>query len=329
MAEQPSDLISSGTGNGGGTGGGGVVGWLLGGNATKGMLSGPQTGAYQRGYLQDDFLKRQAPMMNTTNADQARGQQGQLAQMLFQQATGQRQGAGELAVQRQAGNAMAQQTSQAQMARGANSALAGRAAARMNAEIGTNAAGQAGIAQMQDQQAAQNQLGGLLGMQRGQDIQTAGANQQSQLAQQQLQLSALAQMLGVDEAALRQDQAKRAIQATDKGNLATLLQVGGQVGAAAASDRNLKTDISEDAGAEVDDILRNLSPKAYRYKDERHGKGRRVGIMAQDLERSWLGADIVEDTPDGKMLDVNKALSLALAAVARLDARVRELENRG
>jgi hypothetical protein len=325
MAEQPTDMIAGGNG---GTGNSGVVNWLVGGNATKGMLSGPQTGAYQRGYLQNDFMQRGAPMMNTGMADQARGGQSQLAQMLFQQATGQRQGAGELAVQRQAGNAMAQQTSQAQMARGSNAALAGRAAARMNADIGTNAAGQAGIAQMQDQQSAQNQLGGLLGMQRGQDIQTAGANQQSQLAQQQLQLSALAQMLGVDEAALRQDQAKRAIGLQDKGNLATLLQIGGQAGVAAASDRNLKTDI-RDADYDVDDILRNLRPKAYRYKDEKHGKGARVGIMAQDLELSWLGAGIVEDTAEGKMLDVNKALSLALAAVARLDARVRELESKG
>ncbi len=211
-----------------------VGSWLMGGDATKGMATGPQTGNYQRGYLQNDFLKRAAPTMNTGWSDQARGQQGQLAQMLFQQANGQRQGAGELAVQRQAGNAMAQQTSAAQMARGANSALAARTAARNNASIGVNAAGQAGIAQMQDQQSAQNQLGGLLGSMRGGDIQTAGANQQAQLGQQQLQLGALAQMLGIDEAALRQDLAKRGIDAGDKGNLGTILQIGGQIGAASA-----------------------------------------------------------------------------------------------
>ncbi len=209
--------------------------WMFGGDATKGMQSGPQTGDYQRGYLQNDFMNRSAPMMNTGQADQTRGQQGQLAQMLFQQANGQTQGAGELAVQRQANNAMANNTSAAQMARGANTAMAMRNAARTNADIGVNAAGQAGIAQLQDQQSAQNQLGGLLGTQRGQDIQTAGANQQAQMQQQQLQLSALAQMLGVDQAALQQDLAKRGLALGDKGMFPSLLQVGGQVGAAVAT----------------------------------------------------------------------------------------------
>jgi hypothetical protein len=212
----------------------GVKTWLMGGEATDGMNTKPQSADYQQGYLQNDFMKRSAPMMNTGQADQSRGQQGQLAQMLFQQANGQRQGAGELAVQRQAGNAMAQQTSTAQMARGANAALAARTAARNSASIGVNAAGQAGIAQLQDQQSAQNQLGGLLGNMRGQDIQTAGANQQSQLAQQQLQLGALAQMLGVDQAALQADLQKRQLEAGDKGMLGSILQIGGGIGAAMA-----------------------------------------------------------------------------------------------
>jgi hypothetical protein len=309
-----------------------LAGWdntknfLFGGKATKGMASGPQSADYQHGYLQQ-FNNRQAPAMDAGQADQTRGQQGQLANMLFQQARGQTPGAGELAVQRQAGNAMAQQTSAAQMARGANAALAARNAARTTADIGANAAGQASIAQMQDQQAATHQLGGLLGNMRGQDIGVAQGNQQAQMQQQQLQLQSLAQMLGVDVATLQQDLAKRGLAAQDKGMLPSLLQIGGQMGAAAASDRNLKTGIV-DADEQVDEMLAKLSPKAYSYKDEKHGVGPRVGIMAQDLERSSLGRDIVDDTTEGKMIDVNKALSLALAAVARLDKRVRELEAR-
>ncbi len=209
--------------------------WMFGGKATEGMASGPASGAYQQGYLQNDFMNRSAPMLDATQSDQTRGQQGQLASMLFQQANGQTQGAGELAVQRQANNAMANNTSAAQMARGANTAMAMRNAARTNADIGVNAAGQAGIAQLQDQQSAQNQLGGLLNAQRGQDIQTAGANQAAQMNQQQLQLGALAQMLGVDQATLQQDLAKRQLQLADKGMFPTLLQIGGQIGAAAAT----------------------------------------------------------------------------------------------
>jgi hypothetical protein len=51
--------------------------------------------------------------------------------------------------------------------------------------------------------------------------------------------------------------------------------------------------------------------------------------MAQDLERSAAGKRIVSETSDGKMLDVNKALSASLAASARLNERVRTLEGKG
>lgn len=214
----------------------GAVGtWLVGGDATSGMATKPQTADYQRGYLQDDFMKRGAAQMNTGQADQVRAQQGQLSNMLFRQASGQQQGAGELAVQRQANNAQANQASMAQMARGAGAGMAARTAARNSADIGVNAAGQASIAQLQDQQSAQNQLGGLLNAQRGQDIQTAGANQAAQMQQQQLQLAGLAQMLGIDQAQLQQELAKRQIDAGDKGMLGSLMEIGGQVGAAYAS----------------------------------------------------------------------------------------------
>jgi endosialidase-like protein len=94
-----------------------------------------------------------------------------------------------------------------------------------------------------------------------------------------------------------------------------------------ASDERLKDEVT-DARSEVDEMLDALAPKSYVYKDEKHGKGRRAGIMAQDLERSTAGKRIVDDTPEGKMLDINKALSAALAASARLNERVRKLEGK-
>lgn len=95
-----------------------------------------------------------------------------------------------------------------------------------------------------------------------------------------------------------------------------------------ASDERLKKGI-RDAGREVDAVLDALAPRSYSYKDEKFGKGRRAGIMAQDLERSEAGKRVVEERPEGKMLDVNKALSLALASSARLNERVRKLEGKG
>jgi len=212
---------------------GGVKNWFFGGDATKGMQTQPQTADWQRTWLQT-FAQQPATMMDTAQSDQVRGQQNQLAGMLFKQATGATPGAGEMAVNRQIGAGMAQNTAAAQMARGANAALAARNAARANSDLSVNGAGQAAIAQIQDRQAAQNQLGGLLGGMRQQDIGVAGANQQAQYTMQGQQLQALAQMLGVDVAALQQDMARRGLKMNDKGMLPGLLQVGGQIGAAYA-----------------------------------------------------------------------------------------------
>lgn len=212
----------------------GAKNWLVGGNATQGMPTGPASGAYQTGYLQNNFMTRPAPTMDAGQSDQTRGQQGQLASMLFKTATGQQLGPGAMAAQHGINNAQAAQTSNAMMARGADSALAARTAARNSADIGVNGAGQMGVAQMQDVNNAQGQLSGLLGQTRQQDIGVAQGNQQAQMQQQGLQLSALAQMLGVDQATLAQDLARRGIKMQDKGMLPGLLQVGGQIGAAAA-----------------------------------------------------------------------------------------------
>lgn len=208
----------------------GAGGFLFGGNATKNMADGPASGAYQTDYLKG-MLGRQAPQMNTAQSDQARSQQQGLAQMLQGVASGQQVGAGEMAVNRQVGQAQAQQQAQAQMARGANAALAARQAARTSADVGVNGAGMAAQAQMQDQANAQGQLGSLLNNMRGQDIGVAGANQNAAMQQQNLQISALAQMLGVDEAALRAQAAKAGVAAGDKGAFGSLLQTGGQIGA--------------------------------------------------------------------------------------------------
>ncbi len=229
-----SGQLPAGWSQGGGLAGAfdGAKDWLLGGSKTNNLPTGPASGAFQTSYLKD-LLNRQAPQMDTGQYNQTRGQEGQLAGMLFSQANGQTPGAGEMAVNRQVNNAQANQTATAQMARGANAALAGRTAARMNADLGVNGAGQAAQAQMQDQTNARSQLGGLLNNMGGQAIQVAGANQQGQLAQQQAQLQGLAQMLGVDQATLNAALSKAQAQMQDKGMLGSLLQVGGQLGAAA------------------------------------------------------------------------------------------------
>lgn len=274
---------------------------------------------------------RQAPQVASGPQDQFRsGQMSQVGQ-LQGIASGQQKGAGELAAGRQAQNALAAQQAMARMGRGPNAALAARNAAQNAAGINLAASGMAQQSALQDQQMAQNALSQALGQGRGQDLQLAGQNAQLQ-AQTNSQNDALyqamlGQLYGMDRDQMAQQFAAWQANKSQQGMLPGLISAGGQIGAAAAmSDARQKVLEPEDAGERVDEMLSKISPMVYSYRDQKYGEGARVGIMAQDLERSELGRGVVDETPEGKMLDVNKALSLALAAVARLNERVSELE---
>lgn len=281
----------------------------------------PTQGA-QQGQIQG-MIGQGAPQLQGGPQDQFRHQQ--LAQIAQLQAIagGTQQGAGELAVQRQIANAQAAQQAQARMARGPNSALAYRGAANNTAALGLSGAGQSQQAAMGDQMNAQGMLAGALNNGRQQDIGFAGQNAQLQGQNYGQNLGALTTMNGQSLAA----QIANAQQQNQF--LGGLFSQGGEAiakGAALFSDERLKTGV-RDAGAEIDDMLDGLRAKSYRYKDEaRHGRGERAGIMAQDLERSAAGRRVVVEVPDGKALDVNKAISAALAASARLNERLRKLE---
>lgn len=80
------------------------------------------------------------------------------------------------------------------------------------------------------------------------------------------------------------------------------------------------------------EALDGVHPYGYRYKPEAAAKfgedtAPRVGIMAQELETSPAGAQVVETTPGGeKAIDLNRAVSFSLAANAGLDKRIAQLE---
>lgn len=256
---------------------------------------------------------------------QFRDMQMQQAQQLQRIASGQQQGAGELAVQRQMQNAVAAQQAQARMARGGNSGLAYRQAANNTANMGLAGAGQAQQAQLQDQQQAQQALMASLNQGRSGDLNLATTNANLQAGQYGQQLGALTSMNNADLQAQQQ-----AMQSTldQKGIAGGLFSAGGGV-LAALSDERAKTDIS-DADGDIDDMLDKLVAKSYRYKDEaKHGAGERAGIMTQDLMRSKAGSALVIPTEEGFAFDVSKAVSAALASTARLNQRLREIEKRG
>ena len=102
--------------------------------------------------------------------------------------------------------------------------------------------------------------------------------------------------------------------------------------AAFVSDERLKSDVSEKKGkAELRDMLKKMKPVNY----DMGGKNE-SGILAQDLERSEAGREMVKRGPAGlRMVDTNEASKKMLAAMAlmhedneSLKARLAKLEGK-
>lgn len=107
-----------------------------------------------------------------------------------------------------------------------------------------------------------------------------------------------------------------------------LANVPGQQGF--TSDEEQKKDIQEQSN-NVKGMLDNLKAYSYRYKDPSQpgtNKDENLGIMAQDLEKSKMGKQAVFEAPHGKMIDTNKTVSLAMAALANLNKRINKLEKK-
>ena len=110
-------------------------------------------------------------------------------------------------------------------------------------------------------------------------------------------------------------------------------KMGGGWGAVAGgiaglfSDRKLKKKVRSAnpraSAKEIDQLLKNLKAYNYEYKNQKYGSGRRLGVMAQDLEKTRLGKRIVVDTPVGKAIDIGKGLGLALATQAHLNKKFK------
>lgn len=201
---------------------------------------------------------------------------------------------------------LAAQRSMAASASPANSAMAARTAAIQSARIGSGMAGQQALAGLQERRDAENALAQLNLGQRGQDVNAAiggygAANQGYGTA------------LGTP-------------QQTWGNVLMGGLQGAAGYGAKAASDRNLKTEIADGDG-DTSKALDGLKAYVFRYKDEKHGKGKQLGIMAQDLESAGLGHAVI-NTPEGKMVHGAKLATSLAAMLPGLHKRISKLEGK-
>lgn len=286
---------------------------------------------------------REGMQMNGRQQQMARGQQQGLANALQARVNGT---GGPSVAEQQMNRGLNQNMSQAMamMAaqRGQNAGGSMRQIANQRAMMGQQGVADAGVMRAQEQMGAENTLGQLLAGMRGQDIGVASGNAQLGMQQRQmnddmtkyymaqgLNLAQAQQQAAMDLERLRVQQniGANQIQAQSyenarKGNSDLLSMVGSFVG---MSDERVKKDIRSAEG-DTYSFLDALNASRYSYKDEKHGKGERVSVMAQELERSELGKAFVKETSEGKAVDYAKGLGTMLAAQSSLHKRLKKLE---
>lgn len=90
-------------------------------------------------------------------------------------------------------------------------------------------------------------------------------------------------------------------------------------------DENLKENIVD--GSEIaDKIIAAIKPHRFEYKDKAYGEGEWLGVMAQELEPFGLG--LVVKTDEGRQINAGPAIAALLGLVARLGARIEQLEKK-
>lgn len=195
-----------------------------------------------------------------------------------------------------------------------NQAMAARTASMNAARVGSGLAGQQAVAGLQERQMAGQQLAQLNQAQRGQDVNVALGSTQN----------ALQGYLGLEDA--RTGRYAADLQTPTRREAAIGAFTGG-LGALAKSDENQKRDISS-GNKEARTFMKALIPKTFQYKDPRDGRGKNIGIMAQDLEKSPLGKQAVVDTPDGKMVHSGKLATAVAAGLADVNKRLEQVEGK-
>ncbi len=98
---------------------------------------------------------------------------------------------------------------------------------------------------------------------------------------------------------------------------------------ASVSDERAKENIS-DAKGELQDFLDNLGVYSYEYKNKEHGAGRYISPMAQEFEKSKLGAQAVETDPQTglKRVQYGRLIGIQSAALALVNQKYNALEQK-
>lgn len=215
--------------------------------------------------------------------------------------------------------------------KGISPALQARMMAQQGSSAMQNAAGQGAANTAQQQLGAMNSAAGIANTQASNQIGQTNANASAQQAEQQ-------NLLGAN-AAYGQQQAG-ILSNMNQTNSATQIQnskaqqgiFGGLLGGSGGilSDEKAKTNIKP-ADAEIQAFLDTVGSHQYNYKPSVEGQpgtapGKHTGPMAQELEKSPLGKQMVVDTPNGKGVDFERGLGTIIAGLATLNKRIEGLE---
>lgn len=206
------------------------------------------------------------------------------------------------------------------MQRGGNLAAMSGAAAGAGAAQGAQMNNAAALARLQEQQAAMQGYSGLASTMAGQNL------------QQQMGFEGLGAQQGMFNAgaANQQSQFSRQMklqeqQAQFQNAMQGVQMASSLAGGLLMSDERRKTDVAP-AGPELGDALMLIQPSRYQYDAAMQDPGQKFGVMAQDVERSPLGQQVVVNTPAGKMLDSGQTAAVALAGTSDHERRLRAIE---
>lgn len=194
--------------------------------------------------------------------------------------------------------------SQAAGASPANAAMAARTASMNAARLGAGLAGQQALAGLQERNQAQQQYAGLLQGLRGQDLSAT--------------MGSRGQAIGAYSPGQAGEPEKSMM---DKyGPMAMAIAQY----AASASDERLKTGIRDGTG-DANKALDKIRAESFEYRNPQLGQGRRVGVMAQALEKAGLGHAVIE-TPQGKAIHGGHLATANTAMLSALGKRLAKLE---
>ncbi len=224
--------------------------------------------------------------VHNPNESGFRQDQGQLVQMLMARAQGQGPTLADSIAAQQRTQGMNNISAQTASNRGVNPALAARGAQMAAANLSGQLNQQRTTGNLQEQQMAQQSLGGMLQGARDQDnqFQQMLVNRSMMPAQATLQENLQAQNLNA--------QGKMKSRDTRFQNWKIQQDLGGDMlkgMGTAMSDERVKNSIEEISKEDVSEFLSAIKPKSYKYNDESHGEGDRVGFVLQDVASTKLG----------------------------------------